>query len=198
LSGVPASGTGSMARNADVTELVKEHRSLRRRPLYTPLMIGLALLLVWGVAAGWLAAAWGTTTVVLVRHAEKVGGDDPGLSDSGRARSERLASLLADAGIDSIYVSELRRTHETATPLASALGLEPVVLPARDGEQLVERIRDGDSGDAVLVVGHSNTLPEIAGRLGAELGPVGDDDYGGLWVISVSRLRGTRAVALRY
>jgi hypothetical protein len=41
-------------------------------------------------------------------------------------------------------------------------------------------------------------LPEIAGRLGAELGPVGDDDYGGLWVISVSRLRGTRAIALRY
>jgi phosphohistidine phosphatase SixA len=187
-----------MARNADVTELVKEHRSLRRRPLYTPLLIGLALLLVWGVAAGWLAAAWGTTTVVLVRHAEKVGGDDPGLSDSGRERSERLASLLADAGIDSIYVSELRRTRETATPLASALGLEPVVVPAGDGEQLVERIRDGDSGDAVLVVGHSNTLPEIAGRLGAELGPVGDDDYGGLWVISVSRLRGTRAVALRY
>jgi phosphohistidine phosphatase SixA len=95
-------------------------------------------------------------------------------------------------------VSELRRTRETATPLASALGLEPVVVPAGDGEQLLERIRDGDSGDAVLVVGHSNTLPEIASGLGAELGPVGDDDYGGLWVISVSRLRGTRAIALRY
>lgn len=181
-----------------MTELVKDHRALRRRPLYTPLLIGLALLLVWGAAAGWIAAAWGTTTVVLVRHAEKDGGEDPGLSPGGRERSARLARLLADAGIDAIYVSELRRTRETAAPLAAGLGLDPVVVPAGDGERLIELIRQSRSGDAVLVVGHSNTLPEIAGRLGAELGPVADDDYGGLWVISVSRLRGTRALALRY
>jgi probable phosphoglycerate mutase len=59
-----------------------------------------------------------------------VGGhSDPELAPDGREQAERLAERLAHEKIDAIYVTTLRRTAETAAPLAQRLGLEPVVEP---------------------------------------------------------------------
>ena len=55
------------------------------------------------------------------------GQSDPGLAPEGRAQAELIAARLASAGIDAIYVSTLRRTAETAAPLAARLGLVPQV-----------------------------------------------------------------------
>jgi broad specificity phosphatase PhoE len=163
-------------------------------------VVWLALILAALLLAGWLAAAWETKTVVLVRHAEKEPGDttDPGLSPAGSARAERLARMLSDASVDAIFVSQYRRTQQTAQPLAAALGLQPVVVPAEEQDRLVELLRVACDGVRVVVVGHSNTLPAIAVALGARLGPVDEADYGGFWVVTVSRLRGTQALTLRY
>jgi phosphohistidine phosphatase SixA len=185
--------------NADLGSLKKDHRGLRRRPLYTPLAFVIASVVAVVLAGGWLVASWGSTTVVLVRHAEKLSEDrDPGLSEAGQARAERLAGMLRAAGLDAIYVSEARRTQETAAPVAAAAGVEPRVVPAEASSRLVRRLKWRHRGDVVLVVGHFNTLPEIADRLGAAIGLVDEQDYGGLWVISYSRLRGTRLLTLRY
>ena len=179
--------------------LKKDHRGLRRRPLYTPLEFVIATVVAVVLAGGWLVASWGSTTVVLVRHAEKLGEDrDPGLSEAGQARAERLARMLGAAGLDSIYVSEAKRTQETAPPVADATGIEPRVVPAEASGRLVRRLKWRHRGDVVLVVGHVNTLPEIAEGLGASIGLVDEQDYGGLWVVSYSRLRGTRHLTLRY
>jgi len=58
------------------------------------------------------------------------GQSDPGLASEGRAQAELVAARLASAGIDAIYVSTLRRTAETAAPLAARLGLVPRVEAA--------------------------------------------------------------------
>ncbi|MFT2749377.1 histidine phosphatase family protein [Clavibacter sp. Sh2036] len=50
----------------------------------------------------------------------------PGLTDLGREQAARLPETLRDARIGALYVSTMRRTHETAAPLAQALGLTPV------------------------------------------------------------------------
>ena len=83
----------------------------------------------------------GATELFLVRHGESApvvpgreipqvdGHDDPALAPDGRHQAERVAERLADQEIDAIYVSTLRRTHETAAPLAARLGLTPVVEP---------------------------------------------------------------------
>ena len=55
------------------------------------------------------------------------GQSDPALASEGRAQAELVAARLAAAGIDAIYVSTLRRTAETAAPLAARLGLVPQV-----------------------------------------------------------------------
>ncbi len=81
----------------------------------------------------------GATELLLIRHGQSeeyvdgspfplVGGHgDPGLSDLGRDQAARVCARLAAGGVDAIYVTPLRRTGQTAAPLAASLGLEPHV-----------------------------------------------------------------------
>lgn len=123
--------------------------------------------------------------VFLVRHAEKVDeSEDAALSEAGHARARALASLLGQAGIKAIYATEFQRTQKTAEPLAQALGLSPMVIPSRDSKQLAERIRKEQAGARVMVVGHSNTVPEIIAALGhPEKVTIASDEYDNLFVV---------------
>jgi broad specificity phosphatase PhoE len=135
------------------------------------------------------AAAQGT--VFVVRHAERAdaaaGGAtmmaaDPELSTEGTARAESLARLLTDAAITAIYTTEFKRTRQTAAPLARALKLEPVTIPSKDLASLIERLKTA-KGD-VLVVGHSNTVPEIVKALGVgEPVTVAEHEFDRLFII---------------
>src|SRR5262249_15424742 len=102
--------------------------------------------------------------VVLVRHAEPVaGGTDPGLSPTGQHRAATLAKMLAKTGITAIFTSNLRRTKETAKPLAVLLSIAPAVI-ADDPVAAAAQIKA--AGKRVLVVGHTNTVPAIIEALG--------------------------------
>lgn len=162
--------------------------ALRRRPLFTPLfavgaLAGLAVLaLAWG-AYGLLQTPG---TVIVVRHAEKaaVPGDDPPLSEAGRRRAEHLAALFAAANVDAIYASGYRRAIETATPLASRLSLPVQTYDAHDSAGLAASLARRHRGQAVLVVGHSNTVPEIVHALsGHEVGELAEDRYGDVFIV---------------
>jgi broad specificity phosphatase PhoE len=116
----------------------------------------------------------------VMRHLQKEAGQDPGLTAEGRANAERLAGLLRGDPPTAIYVSNTRRAHETAAPLAAKLGLAVKEYPAADLDGLVARVR-AEPG-AVLIVGHSNTVPEIVARLGgARPAPIADDRFGDVW-----------------
>ena len=129
-----------------------------------------------------VSTAAAQSTIFLVRHAEKAGGEDPDLTETGRARAESLATALKDAGITAIYTSEVKRTQQTAAPLAKALHLEPTMIAAKDRDALVAKLQSS-SGNA-LVVGHSNTIPEIIKALGiAEPITIADNDYDNLFVV---------------
>jgi broad specificity phosphatase PhoE len=132
-------------------------------------------------------------SVVLVRHAERAdtaGGGaptmstDPDLSEAGRARATRLADMLRMAGITTIFVTEFKRTQQTAAPLAVALGVKPTVIKAADTKALVTQVRAAKGG--VLIVGHSNSVPEVAAALsGTKPISIKDDDYGNLLVVTL-------------
>ena len=82
----------------------------------------------------------GATEVVLVRHgASEValpgarfplvdGRGDPNLSEDGYEQARAIAAQLAAEGIVQLFVTPLKRTHQTAAPLAEATGLEPIVV----------------------------------------------------------------------
>jgi phosphohistidine phosphatase SixA len=132
-------------------------------------------------------AATADFPVIVVRHAERAGGtgNDVPLSDAGRCRAARLAALLADAGVKNIYASEAARTRLTAEPLAARLGVTVREQPARDVAALVSAVREAARLGAVLVVGHSNTVPEIVERLGGgKPAPIGEGEFDRLYVLT--------------
>jgi phosphohistidine phosphatase SixA len=124
-------------------------------------------------------------TIFVVRHAEKAQGGnekDPDLSEAGRARADSIAGVLKDAGITAIYATELKRTQQTAEPLARALQLEVTVVPAKETATLTSKVKATDG--AALVVGHSNTIPQFLQALGATAAlAIGDEDYDNLFVL---------------
>jgi phosphohistidine phosphatase SixA len=116
----------------------------------------------------------------VMRHLQKGEGQDPALSDDGRANARRLIGFFKADPPRAVYVSTTRRAGETAAPLARKLGLKVRRYDPGDTEGLVAKVL-AEKGP-VLVVGHSNTVPEIVARLGGERpAPLAETDYGDVW-----------------
>ncbi len=131
-------------------------------------------------------------TVYLVRHAEKAkaGGKDPELSEAGKARAEGLIKALEGVTLEAVYATQFKRTQQTVAPTAKAKGLSVETISADDTPKLLAKLRS-HAGQAVLVAGHSNTIPDIAKQLGvAEPPTFAEQDYGDLLVVTV---RGPKA-----
>jgi broad specificity phosphatase PhoE len=111
---------------------------------------------------------------------------DPLLSAAGQARAEKLATMLRDAGIKAIYASEFHRTQDTAKPLAAKLHLDVQTMAAGDTAALVAAIKSTHSKDVVLVVGHSNTLPDAIKAFGGPAVTIRDDEYDAMFVLTPS------------
>jgi len=106
------------------------------------------------------------------------------LSTDGIGRSFKLRDLLREAGITHIFTSEMRRTIETAKPLADALHVTPQALPGGDVEALASRLGSLGAGARALVVGHSNTLPQILRALKVDAPvTIADADYDNLFIV---------------
>jgi phosphohistidine phosphatase SixA len=141
----------------------------------------------WFAMVPALLGAGPSQTVILVRHAERAGGmaADVGLSDAGRCRAEVLTGMLADSGLSHIFTSEVARTQQTADPVGKKLGVRPEAIMAKDYDTWVKKLRA--AAGVSLVVGHSNTLPEIIARLGAgTVAPIGDNDYDRMYVMTIT------------
>jgi len=138
-----------------------------------------------------VAPAAAQNTIFLVRHAERADtapgvsptmGADPDLSEAGRARAESLATVLKDARITAIYVTEYKRTQQTAAPLAKTLGLTVNVVTA-DAAAVVKQLQAAKGN--VLVIGHSNTVPDVIKGLGVTAPvTIGDDEFDHLFIVT--------------
>jgi phosphohistidine phosphatase SixA len=183
----------------------------------------LLLLISSGVCADRVAVATGgrqrpadgdakVTTVFLVRHAEKADGpgQDPPLSEAGKARAEALARLLQGAGVKGIYTSQFQRTQQTAEPLAKRLGVtaSPVPLsvkPSNPREVSEESVREltkkveAHAGEALLIVGHTNSIPDVIRALGGDAVPkIDESKFDDLFVVTVYAGGRAKVVQLKY
>src|SRR5690606_38474061 len=124
-----------------------------------------------------------TTVVFVVRHAETdpTPDPDPNLSVDGRERAARLARMLAQAqpvrGIDAIFASEYRRTHQTVTPLSETLALPVNLVPSATWNDLAHRITRDHRGEYVLVSGNLNTVPQLVEALSGQKVTLREDEY---------------------
>lgn len=136
--------------------------------------------------------------VILVRHAETApdGTRDPALSDEGRTRAARLASILSDAELEAVYTTDYGRTRGTARAVAEALGVEPTVYDPGRLDAFARALEA--RGGRVLVVGHSNTTPVLVDALGGDPGPpIAEDEHDRLYVLFLDD-DGVRTLRLRY
>jgi phosphohistidine phosphatase SixA len=150
------------------------------------------------------ASAAAQPVVFLVRHAEradagtaaaKMAGADPDLSGAGIARANSLAAMLKDARIRTVITTEFKRTRQTGEPVAKAAGVPLTIIDSKDAAGLLKKIRSSTGN--VLVVGHSNTLPDVLKGLGVtEPVTITDDEFDSLFV--VTRASPPAFVRLRY
>ena len=105
-----------------------------------------------------------TTRIFIVRHADRLPGDD--LSPAGVIRANELKRVLLNTGIDSVFSTNFVRTRKTVKPLADAEGL-PVLL-YDSNPQLLKRVLKTGKGKTVLVAGHSNTVAQFIKSCGCK------------------------------
>jgi len=126
-----------------------------------------------------------TFTLYLIRHAEKQsdGSRDPGLTTAGMDRAQKSADWLQDKDIVDIWSSDYKRTRNTAEPLLEELNLDLKIYDPGNLPALAERLRD--NGSNALVVGHSNTTPELARLLcQCDIADMDESEYERLIVIA--------------
>jgi len=183
-----------------MSEADRRRRRRRRRiqviTIYMAIAVGLA----------WFFESQATTTVIFVRHAEKLAepSDDPGLSEAGLQRAAELTRQLVDAdvvaGVDAIYSTSYRRTEETARPVADALSLPITSYDASNTETIMDEIVKKHKGKIILVVGHSNTIPALIGNMGAskKVPEIKEDEYDNIYIVSIPWFGKTKTIRLRY
>ncbi len=123
--------------------------------------------------------------VYLVRHAEKAWGPNPPLSEAGRARAATLAEVMADKGLTHLHSTDYKRTRETAAPVAAQTGLPVLIYDATSLDAFAAELRA--TPGVHLVIGHSNTTPQLASALGGAPGaPINEKrEYDRLYVVTL-------------
>jgi broad specificity phosphatase PhoE len=193
--------------------MTKEPVTFQRRPFLTPIWLtalaAIASVMVLGFAVFtvWAWATAGSTTVIVIRHAEKdvsAGAVDPPLDQAGEARAALLARMFGDAKslghVDAIYSSPALRNRLTAAPLAARLGITVTVAPADDPRGLAQRVLREHRGGRILIVGHSDTVPEIVASLsGIEKIPeIAAQEYGTMYIVTVPRIGSANVLRISY
>jgi phosphohistidine phosphatase SixA len=148
------------------------------------------------------------TTVILVRYAEKVTTNpldrNPALSPEGERRARALVAALRGRRVDAILVTQLRRTRQTAAPLAASRGVTPVATRMEGGgddaaAEVASLIRARHLGHTVVVVGHRTTVPKIIALLGGpRLRPLCENAYSHLYTLEVPRTGPARLTHTHY
>jgi len=156
----------------------------------------LALAMILGTATPVAAQ----DTIYLVRHAERLDDtEDPPLSPAGIQRAARLAELLKDAGVTAVFATQYRRTADTGRPLAGRLNIPLKIVTAGRHQELLTQVKALGPQARVLIVGHSDTVPELLAALGySEPVTIAKAEYDNLFVVVFRPPAGPAVLRLRF
>ena len=142
------------------------------------------------------------TTVILIRHAEKIidpNNNDVDLSPAGQARAQEIVRMFGDAGVNAIYATQYKRTQQTVKPLADKIGVPVTIVNSKSTGDLLAQIRAQHSGQTIFIAGHNNTVPEIIAALGGPQYPIiPESEHDNLFIVTVYRTGKAKVVKLKY
>lgn len=159
-------------------------------------------LLALGVAAPAAAAPGNPAlkTIVVVRHAEaepESAGPQRQLTSDGEKRAQELARVLGEQPLAAVYATQYARTRLTAEPVARASGARVVTLD--DTPKTIAAVEAAPWGSTTVVVGHSNTVPQIVAGLTHQPFPANlPVTHDRMWLVTVARDGSVAAVRIRY
>ena len=181
-----------------------EETAERKTGLKTALVFGMLFALLGAVVVFAYFATFNrpVTTVILIRHAEKVidpNNPDVDLSPAGQERAQELVRMFTDSGVNAIYATQYKRTQETVKPLSDRLGLPVTIVNSSGTSELVRQIHADHRGQTILVSGHNNTVPEIIAALGGpQLPVIPESEFDNLYVLTVYRTGKAKLVKIKY
>jgi phosphohistidine phosphatase SixA len=145
--------------------------------------IAVALLVAFASAMS-PAATTAQPNIYVMRHLHTPAGvSDPDLTEEGMKYALAVSHSFLRDPPDVIYVSSTKRAQQTAAPLAERLKLTPKIYDPRDTPGLIAAV-SAEKG-TVLIVGHSNTVPDIVEKLGGDRPhDLKHEDFGDIWHIS--------------
>ena len=154
--------------------------------------IAVALLVAFASAVS-PAAAPARPNIYVMRHLHTPAGvSDPDLTPQGKLYALAVSHSFERDPPDVIYVSSTKRAQQTAAPLAERLKLTPKIYDPRDTPGLVAAV-SAETG-TVLIVGHSNTVPDIIEKLGGKRPPdLTHEDFGDIWHIAGAERKTSQA-----
>ncbi len=182
----------------------RERKGGFRSAMYTAMFLIVIVIIAWWI---WLFPV--TTTVFVVRHAEKAQpsandpplsgvppNGNPAISAAGVVRAEELAHVLRDAGVDAVFATRFQRTQLTAALAAGEAGVS--VVEYDTPANVVATVLADHAGQTVLIVGHSNTVDDLVAELGAgTVAELAEQQFDRLFVVN-RHSGGTHLTRLRY
>jgi 2,3-bisphosphoglycerate-dependent phosphoglycerate mutase len=143
-------------------------------------------------------------TIIIVRHGEKQdASNDAELSAAGRQRALRLVPMLRDAGVDTVYFSDRKRTQQTANELIRVLNIpserQRKYTATDDPSKLTQSVLADKEGQVLLIVGHSNTIPGLLKEFGSwNEPPLSEQDFENVYIVTVRESATPRLLRLGY
>lgn len=139
-----------------------------------------------------LGACSSTTTIYLVRHAEKRNtSDTSSLTPPGSLRAQALRDSMQNKGIDSIYASIYLRTQLTAKPTAELSGITMSLYDPANSIALAQGLKSVKN-KKILVAGHSDNIPVIIQEITGQQVSIPHDVFNKIFIIKISRASSTR------
>jgi len=139
-------------------------------------------LFIVGMPAGAMAFE---STYYVVRHAEKMDGDDPLLTAKGLRRAANIAAMLDGTPIARVYSTMTHRTIMTATVTAAAKGVAIEPFSTDDLATFAEQLKEQEG--VFLIVAHSSSTPDLASLLsGVSIPKLDESDYEQMFKVTIT------------
>ncbi len=134
-----------------------------------------------------MTASADVVMIYLTRHAEKAAmTGDPALTAEGVARAQNIAAILKKVKIAHIFSTNYARTKQTAQPLSAALSLPVQSYDPGQQASFAKQVLALKSN--TLIVGHSNTIPDMVRQLGGDPGSdIPETEFNRLYQLTIEK-----------
>ena len=135
-----------------------------------------------------------TTTIILLRHAEKdtsqqfnMAKADPPLTEAGQARAKQLLLVLKAYQPNVFYTTNFIRTKATIQPLAQKFNKDVKLYDPSKLKEFTTEIQ-ALKGKTIVVAGHSNTTPALVNLLLKQdkYQSLPDNVYNKFWIVTIT------------